>query len=35
MQKLCGASYDRPFTSIEDSVGRYVEYYLATPDPYR
>jgi ADP-L-glycero-D-manno-heptose 6-epimerase len=35
MQKLRDAGYDRPFTSIEDGVRRYVERYLAGPDPYR
>ena len=35
MQKLCAAGYDRPFTSIEDGVRRYVESYLATSDRYR
>jgi ADP-L-glycero-D-manno-heptose 6-epimerase len=35
MQKLQAAGYDRPFTSIEDGVRRYVERYLAGPDPYR
>jgi len=35
MQKLRAAGYDRPFTSIEDGVRRYVERYLAGPDPYR
>jgi ADP-L-glycero-D-manno-heptose 6-epimerase len=35
MQKLRDAGYDRPFTSIEDGVRRYVERFLAGPDPYR
>jgi ADP-L-glycero-D-manno-heptose 6-epimerase len=35
MQKLRDAGYDRPFTSIEDGVRRYVERYLAGPDRYR
>jgi ADP-L-glycero-D-manno-heptose 6-epimerase len=35
MQKLRDAGYDRPFTSIEDGVRRYVERHLAGPDRYR
>jgi len=35
MQKLRDAGYDRPFTSIEDGVRRYIERYLAGPDRYR
>ena len=35
MQKLRDAGYDRPFTSIEDGVRRYVEGYLAVADKYR
>jgi ADP-L-glycero-D-manno-heptose 6-epimerase len=35
MQKLRDAGYDRPFTSIEDGVRRYVEGYLALADKYR
>jgi ADP-L-glycero-D-manno-heptose 6-epimerase len=35
MQKLRDAGYDRPLTSIEDGVRRYVERYLAGPDRYR
>jgi ADP-L-glycero-D-manno-heptose 6-epimerase len=35
MQKLRDAGYDRPFTSIEDGVRRYVERYLAGADRYR
>jgi ADP-L-glycero-D-manno-heptose 6-epimerase len=35
MQKLRDAGYDRPFTSIEDGVRRYVEGFLAGPDRYR
>jgi len=35
MRKLRDAGYDRPLTSIEDGVRRYVERYLAGPDPYR
>ena len=35
MRKLRDAGYDRPFTSIEDGVRRYVEGYLAVADRYR
>lgn len=35
MQKLRDAGYDRPFTSIEDGVRRYVDGYLAAADQYR
>jgi ADP-L-glycero-D-manno-heptose 6-epimerase len=35
MRKLRDAGYDRPFTSIEDGVRRYVEGYLAVADKYR
>jgi len=35
MQKLRDAGYDRPFTSIEEGVRRYVHRYLAGPDRYR
>jgi ADP-L-glycero-D-manno-heptose 6-epimerase len=35
MRKLRDAGYDRPLTSIEDGVRRYVERYLAGSDPYR
>jgi ADP-L-glycero-D-manno-heptose 6-epimerase len=35
MQKLRDAGYDRPLTSLEDGVRRYVEGYLAAPDAYR
>ncbi len=34
MDRLRAAGYDRPFTSLEDGVGRYVRDHLATPDPY-
>ena len=34
MGRLTGAGYARPFTSLEDGVGRYVSGYLNTPDPY-
>ena len=32
--KLRRAGYTRPFTSLEDGVGRYVRDYLLKPDPY-
>jgi len=35
MSKLRDAGYDRPFTSLEDGVRRYVQDYLTQPDPYR
>ncbi|MEM7442096.1 MAG: ADP-glyceromanno-heptose 6-epimerase [Pseudomonadota bacterium] len=35
MVKLRAAGYDRPFTSLEDGVRRYVQDYLTQPDPYR
>jgi ADP-L-glycero-D-manno-heptose 6-epimerase len=31
---LRNAGYDRPFTSLEDGVGRYVREHLTHPDPY-
>jgi ADP-L-glycero-D-manno-heptose 6-epimerase len=34
MERLRQAGYDRPFTSLEDGVARYVGDYLARPDPY-
>ncbi len=34
MGRLTGAGYARPFTSLEDGVGRYVSGYLNAPDPY-
>jgi ADP-L-glycero-D-manno-heptose 6-epimerase len=35
MEKLRQAGYERPFTSVEDGVRRYVQHYLATSDRYR
>jgi ADP-L-glycero-D-manno-heptose 6-epimerase len=35
MERLRAAGYERPFTSLEDGVTRYVQDYLATPDLYR
>jgi ADP-L-glycero-D-manno-heptose 6-epimerase len=33
-EKLRRAGYTRPFTSLEDGVGRYVRDHLLKPDPY-
>jgi ADP-L-glycero-D-manno-heptose 6-epimerase len=35
MARLIGAGYDKPFTSLEDGVTRYVTDFLASNDPYR
>jgi ADP-L-glycero-D-manno-heptose 6-epimerase len=35
MSRLKAAGYDRPFTSLEEGVSKYVRSYLATDDPYR
>ena len=35
MERLIAAGYNRPMTSLEDGVRRYVRDFLATPDPYR
>jgi ADP-L-glycero-D-manno-heptose 6-epimerase len=35
MARLRAAGYERPFTELEDGVGRYVRDYLANPDPHR
>ena len=35
MDRLRQAGYDRPATSLEDGVRRYIQDYLATNDPYR
>ena len=35
MRRLRRAGYDRPFTSLEEGVTRYVQDYLHQPDPYR
>ncbi len=35
MTRLRAAGYARPFTPLEEGVGRYVRDYLAGPDPYR
>jgi ADP-L-glycero-D-manno-heptose 6-epimerase len=34
MDRLRAAGYKRPFTTLEDGVGRYVRDYLAAADPY-
>ncbi|SAY47423.1 ADP-L-glycero-D-manno-heptose-6-epimerase [Komagataeibacter rhaeticus] len=34
MRRLRAAGYSRPFTTLEDGVRRYVQDYLARPDPY-
>ncbi|GBQ12434.1 ADP-glyceromanno-heptose 6-epimerase [Swaminathania salitolerans] len=34
MSRLRAAGYDRPFTTLEDGIARYVHDYLSTPDPY-
>ena len=34
MARLRAAGYDRPFTSLETGIARYVKDYLAAPDPY-
>lgn len=35
MARLRAAGYDKPFTSLEDGVARYVQDFLHTSDPYR
>jgi ADP-L-glycero-D-manno-heptose 6-epimerase len=35
MERLRAAGFDRPFTTLEDGIARYVRGYLATDDPYR
>jgi ADP-L-glycero-D-manno-heptose 6-epimerase len=35
MDRLRAAGYERPFTSLETGIARYVRDYLATNDPYR
>ena len=35
MDRLRAAGYDRPFTTLESGVGRYIRDYLATNDPRR
>lgn len=35
MERLVGAGYGTPFTSLEAGIARYVRDYLGTTDPYR
>lgn len=35
MDRLRAAGYTAPFTPLEDGVRRYIEQFLAQPDPYR
>ncbi len=35
MARLRAAGYDKPFTSLETGVTRYVQDFLHTADPYR
>jgi ADP-L-glycero-D-manno-heptose 6-epimerase len=35
MQRLRAAGFDRPATTLEDGVGRYVRDFLMNPDPHR
>ncbi|MEC8776829.1 MAG: ADP-glyceromanno-heptose 6-epimerase [Pseudomonadota bacterium] len=35
MERLRDAGYERPFTTLEDGVARYIKEYLQTNDPYR
>jgi ADP-L-glycero-D-manno-heptose 6-epimerase len=35
MARLAAAGYDKPFTALEEGVGRYVRDHLAAADPYR
>jgi ADP-L-glycero-D-manno-heptose 6-epimerase len=35
MDRLRAAGYTAPFTPLEDGIRRYIERYLARPDPYR
>lgn len=35
ISKLRAAGYDKPFTSLEDGIKKYVEQYLSKEDPYR
>lgn len=34
MDRLRAAGFDRPFTTLEDGIARYVQGFLAAPDPY-
>jgi len=35
MERLRAAGFERPFTTLEDGISRYVRDYLGTDDPYR
>jgi ADP-L-glycero-D-manno-heptose 6-epimerase len=35
MERLRGAGYSEPFTSLEEGVRQYVEHFLSKPDRYR
>ena len=35
MGKLRAAGYDKPFTELEEGIGKYVRDYLSKADPYR
>lgn len=35
VSKLRAAGYDKPFTSLEEGVAKYVKDYLSSADPYR
>ncbi|HEY3813768.1 MAG TPA: ADP-glyceromanno-heptose 6-epimerase [Caulobacteraceae bacterium] len=35
MSRLYAAGWDRPFTTLEDGIGDYVQRYLSQSDPYR
>jgi ADP-L-glycero-D-manno-heptose 6-epimerase len=34
MDRLRSAGYDRPFTSLEEGISKYVRNYLAADDPF-
>jgi ADP-L-glycero-D-manno-heptose 6-epimerase len=34
MDRLRAAGYPNDFTPLEEGVRRYVQHFLATPDPY-
>ncbi|MCW5774176.1 MAG: ADP-glyceromanno-heptose 6-epimerase [Rhodospirillaceae bacterium] len=35
MERLAAVGYNKPFTALEEGVGRYVQDFLAADDPYR
>ena len=35
MERLREAGYDRPFTTLEDGIAKYIGNFLATNDAYR